>query len=220
MRRIFLDIETIPGPVKPDPSEVEAPANYKDPEKIRAYQEAGVDKAWRGQALDSLKGSIICIGFAEDDGPTRAFVGDESDVMEKFAAFCRPSMTLPEIIGFNLRQFDILWLRHRAYRYGLNDLATSLPWQRYDKRVLDLREVWTGGDPRGRGTLDEICKFVGLGGKSGSGSQVFEMWQAGRLDDIAEYCRDDVRLTRELWKTMFPREATMLGGYRSEVEFI
>ena len=32
---IVLDIETIPGPVPPSPECIQAPANYKDPEKTK-----------------------------------------------------------------------------------------------------------------------------------------------------------------------------------------
>lgn len=218
MHKLFVDIETIPGETRPDPSEIEAPKNYTKAETIRAFQEANADKEWRSQSLNSLKGRIICIGFACNDGPVRSFVGDERDIMVKFTAFVG-DLPMPDIIGFNIRAFDLLWLRHRAYKYGLDDLSYVIPWQRYDKRIVDLREVWTGGDTRACGTLDNVCRFVGLEGKSGDGAQIFEMWQSGRLDDIAAYCREDVRLTRELWKRMFPHCALNLGGYARAQEY-
>jgi hypothetical protein len=212
MDRIFLDIETIPGAHKPDPSEVKAPANYKDPEKIRAYQDANVDESYRAQALDSLAGRIICVGLAINDADPEGITGPEADILGELSHRMQDADIL-EIIGFNLRSFDLLWLRHRAYKYGFPSLASLIPWQRYDKRVLDLREVWTGGDMRGKGTLGEICRFLGVGEKSGIGGGVFDLWQAGKEDEIVAYCCHDVELTRAVWRKMFPREAALVGKY-------
>lgn len=51
------------------------------------------------------------------------------------------------------------------------------------------------------GTLDDLAKFLGIEGKTAGmdGSQVFDYWQAGRVNEVAEYCRRDVELTRNLW---------------------
>ena len=110
----------------------------------------------------------------------------------------------PQMVGFNIRSFDMPWIRHHAYKFRLDRLAEFTPWQRYDKIVLDLREVWTGGDLRAKGTLNEICRFLGLGKKLADGGKVFKMWQDGDWDAIAGYNRHEVELIRELWRVMFP----------------
>ena len=79
MKRLFFDIETLANPencaLMPEPV-VDAPANYKDPEKITAYvaektaaaKAAALEKA----ALDPDYGKILSIGlYAFSDDPVR-----------------------------------------------------------------------------------------------------------------------------------------------------
>ena len=116
------------------------------------------------------------------------------------AAIPRESARSIRWVGFNLTTFDLNWLRHRAVKYGLRDLSYQLPAERYPRNVFDIRSWWLGPDYRGEGTLDDVAKFFGIEGKTAGmdGSQVFDYWRDGRLDEIAEYCRRDVELTREL----------------------
>ena len=208
MHKLYIDLETTPGPVKPDPASIAAPANYKDPDKIRAYQESSVESEWRKESLCSLKGRVICIGWAVDDDPAQTLLIDNEDVLlSKFLDAVLPIFSDHEgvdWIGFNLRTFDLNWLRHRAYKYQIPALAIQIPFQRYDKRVIDLREVWNGADYQGRGTLSEIADFLGIEGKKDGmdGSKVCGMWQEGRMEEIAAYCRQDVELTRNLARRM------------------
>jgi len=208
MPNLYIDLETIPGPVKPDPFTISAPANYKDPEKIRSYQLDAVGSEWRKESLVSLKGRVICIGWAVGDDPVQllADMDDEKAIIEDFAALVWEDVGIKGVdwIGFNLRTFDLNWLRHRAYKYGLTQLAASIPYLRYDKSVIDLREVWNGADYQGRGTLAEIAAFMGLEGKQDGmdGSKVFGLWQEEKLSEIVHYCAQDVELTRQLARRM------------------
>ena len=43
---------------------------------------------------------------------------------------------------------------------------------------------------------------MGLGAKTGAGNQVYELWRAGRFDDIREYCLNDVRLEYDLYRRL------------------
>ena len=69
MRYIVLDLEShaIPDAATYLTEPVEAPSNYKDPEKIAAYikdaKQAQLDKA----ALDIDLARIVCLGFTEAD---------------------------------------------------------------------------------------------------------------------------------------------------------
>ena len=81
MKRLFFDIETLANPencaLMPEPV-VDAPANYKDPEKITAYvaektaaaKAAALEKA----ALDPDYGKILSIGYAFSDDPDQVSV--------------------------------------------------------------------------------------------------------------------------------------------------
>ena len=206
---VFIDIETIPGPVPPSPESIQAPANYKDPEKIKAYCENAVQDEWRKESMLSHRGRVLCIGWAVDDEEVHSVLigGDERDLFTVFWASLshdlpRESVRSLTWVGFNLKTFDLNWLRHRAVKYGLKSLAAQLPADRYPRNVFDLRDWWNGADYQGKGKLEEIAAFFGLPGKTDGvdGSKVFGFWQAGRLAEIAEYCRQDVEVTRALYQ--------------------
>ena len=220
---ITLDIETIPGLTPPDPSTIEPPGNYTKPETIKAYQLANSEKVWRGESLKSHKGRILVIGWAIDMEPAQSVQHDGDDeewLVLDFWTRLRADLVQtqrPSIIGFNCRSFDSNWLRHRAYKYHLPAMASFFPFERYDKRVVDIRERWLGADYRGEGTLDDLAKFFGIEGKTAGmdGSQVFDYWRAGRVDEIASYCKRDVELTREIWARMHEDEARFLVGEKA-----
>ena len=215
---LFIDVETICSATPPDPSTIKAPANYKDPDKIAAYQREAVEAEWRKEALKSHKGRVLVIGWAIDMGPVQSVQHDGSDeegMILDFWTRLRAELgqtQRPSIVGFNCRSFDCNWLRHRAYKYQLPAMASFFPWERYAKNVVDLREQWLGADYRGEGTLDDLAKFLGIEGKTAGmdGSQVFDYWQAGRINEVSEYCRRDVELTRNLWAMMHYDEARFL----------
>jgi predicted PolB exonuclease-like 3'-5' exonuclease len=53
----------------------------------------------------------------------------------------------------------------------------------------------------GKAKLDEMSRVMGLPGKPDGmdGSQVAAYYEAGRIDEIAEYCQSDVLNTYRLW---------------------
>ena len=54
-------------------------------------------------------------------------------------------------------------------------------------------------------SLDNLCKFFGFEGKGDiDGSQVYPMYKEGKIEEIAEYCRQDVIKTRKLEKILRP----------------
>ena len=220
---LFLDIETISSDTPPDPLTVKIDARLTDPKKVEAARSAAVETEWRKESLKSHKGRILVIGWAIDGEPAQSVQHDGSDeegLIVDFWTRLRADLgqtQRPTIIGFNCRPFDLNWLRHRAYKYRLPAMASFFPWERYDKRVVDLREQWLGADYRGEGTLDDLAKFLGIEGKTAGmdGSQVFDYWRDGRVDEVAAYCRQDVELTRNLWTMMHYDEARFLLGEKA-----
>jgi hypothetical protein len=203
MQKLYLDIETLPGD-PPDPGQIEPPKNYKDPEKIHAYQREKAEEAHRAQAVDSMRGRLLCIGWALGSECSRAAIvgkdgiSTERELLQVFQASLleRPG-DLESIIwvGHNIRTFDLPWLWRKALQYRLYPLAGIIPRQRYDKRVQDTMEMWAA-DFRDRVSLDAIAAFLGLQGKPEGidGSKVYDYWLAGDLDSIKEYCRQDIEL--------------------------
>ena len=95
------------------------------------------------------------------------------------------------IVGFNCIGFDYSVLRGYS-SYDFRKLET-LDMLREIKEQLNYR---VSLNSLAQSTLDE--------GKSADGLQALRWWKQGRLDLIETYCRDDVRITRDIWR--FGRE--------------
>jgi uncharacterized protein YprB with RNaseH-like and TPR domain len=104
--------------------------------------------------------------------------------------------------GFNLRSFDLNWIYHRAVKYDLSNLMDYISRERFAKNVLDVRELWTGGDPYGKGKLKDIARFLGIETiPDVDGSMCFDLFLDKKFEQIAEYCKRDVEITREIaWR--------------------
>ncbi len=90
------------------------------------------------------------------------------------------------LIGFNSDTFDIPLLN----RYYPGDLSHM--------RSLDiLSEVQKALGKRIR--LQSLAEATLGRGKSGDGTKAGEWWKEGRKEEVAKYCVEDVRLTRELY---------------------
>ncbi len=90
------------------------------------------------------------------------------------------------LIGFNSDAFDIPLL-NRYYPGNLTHIR-SLDLLSEVQKVLGRRI-----------RLQSLAEATLGRGKSGDGLKAGEWWKAGRKDEVAKYCIDDVRLTRELF---------------------
>lgn len=206
MLDVFIDIETIPGGEMPPMSEVSPPGNMKKADTIKKWfaeqGKAAQEKLWRGQSLLSLKGRIICIGFAVGNNPIEALCWDnEEDLIRAFWERVKSQNEFSDNIrwvGFNIKSFDLNWLYHRAVKYGMKDLAIQISRKRYADSIVDIRELWNGADYQAKGKADEIAAFLGTERKTPGidGSKVFGLWKAGKLSEIAGYCDQDVAQIR------------------------
>jgi 3'-5' exonuclease len=110
------------------------------------------------------------------------------------------------LVSFNGRQFDLPVLELGALRHGCvapSYFGEDSPYRRRYQlgKHLDLYEWVTNfGAYRVRGGFDLLLRTIGMPGKGQiDGSQVQELWQAGRLAEIHEYCRRDVIQTYYLF---------------------
>jgi DEAD/DEAH box helicase domain-containing protein len=94
--------------------------------------------------------------------------------------------TLDLIVGFNIKRFDYDVLRGYSRR-NIRQLNT-----------LDILEV-VHGFLGYRLSLDSLAKATLGAEKSGDGLQALAWWKEGRIQEIVEYCRMDVQLTRDLY---------------------
>jgi len=109
----------------------------------------------------------------------------------------------PTLVSFNGRGFDVPLLELAAFRYGLRvpgwfyDAGKSFeqPRSRYNtKSHIDLCELLTNfGSTRFTGGLSLAANLLGKPGKMDvQGDMVQDMYDAGRLAEINDYCRCDV----------------------------
>jgi predicted PolB exonuclease-like 3'-5' exonuclease len=195
MNCLYIDIETIPSDRMPDVSDIEAPSNYKDQLKIKAYKEDKQFDEWKKEALVSHKGRILCIGYALNDEPVQILTGTEEEIMFGFDAIYGSQFKY--IVGHNVASFDLKWIYQRAIKYGLQ-CRRSLPTKK--DGVFDTMTMWGGLDWKDMTSLANIATFLGLPYKKEmSGSSVFDLWQANKLGMIYDYCKNDVEIVREIF---------------------
>ncbi len=131
----------------------------------------------------------------------------------------------PTLVTFNGRGYDLPLLELAAFRYGI-----SLPnWFNYSDKSfeqsrnrynmdshLDLHDLISNfGAVRMVGGLNLLANLIGKPGKSGiDGSQVQDMFQAGKVQEINDYCRCDVLDTY----FMFLRSQVLLGRLKLDDE--
>lgn len=209
MYYLTLDLETLPStPV--DPNEIEPPKNYKNLNTIAKYQQEQAEQQFRNQALDSIEGTILAIGYAINDqepevlyNPTGDQAG-EFDILTRFEIMIReyPINTL-YFCGHNLKGFDINFLFHKAVKYQLAHLGEHLPRHPYSKFILDTQTLWAGPNTRSYVKLDKIAQFLGIESKGDiDGSKLYDYWLDGEHSKIREYCAKDVQIVRKVYKAL------------------
>ncbi len=171
-------------------------------------------------ALSALTCRIVCICLLVDDGEQMkevTLIGqDEAGLLRNFWARVQPGDVF---CGFNLLNFDCLLVKQRSAILGIRPSRKIDLKRFYTADVIDLMQLWTNWGAQKYVSLDQLAIAFGCGCKTGDGSKVAEWWQEGRIDQIAEYCMNDVRVTYLLFlKLMFqsiPERYTSLANGQS-----
>ncbi len=109
----------------------------------------------------------------------------------------------PTLVSFNGRGFDLPLLELAAFRYGLSIPAWfalsaksfEQPRNRFNVEAhIDLQELLTNfGTSRFNGGLNLAANLLGKPGKMDvQGDMVQDMFEAGKIAEINDYCRCDV----------------------------
>lgn len=222
MKRLVIDIETVGLPWEEhDP--------YVREYLIKGMSEAEAEEEKRRGALSPFTGRIVCIGIMNVDSgrscalyeipgqeelitrkeDDRTFIsGSEKQILEKFWDFMRAE---DRFISFNGRQFDGPFLMIRSAILGVTP-TRDLVGKRYQFHPnCDLREVLnfqgTINPRQMRFNLDLACKAFGITSSKSDGMDgrsVEIQYRAGKYEDIATYCLEDVRATAELYLKLAP----------------
>ena len=219
--RLYIDTETVPTQNKElmdnIRSSIKPPGNYKKQESIDKWieteGEAAYEAAYRKTALSGTTGEIICISYAIDDlepvNVWRRLSEPEDELLRLFFTSLGRGLTdssgkrKPVWIGHNITGFDLRFIWQRCVinkvKPSIHIPHNSKPWS---EDVFDTLFEWTGDKVAG-GSLDKISKAMGYEGKGEiTGANVWDYVKAGKEDEVANYCADDVILTRNLYKRM------------------
>lgn len=212
---ITFDIETIPTQnsdvINTIASDIKPPATYKKPESIAEWEatqkQSAIDEAVAKTSFDGAYGQICCIGWAVNDEEVSSATGSEEVIIKTFFEYLisgyNPSNSLrPIFVGHNVSAFDLRFLFQRAVILGIKPPA-FIPFntKSWDEHIFDTMTYFAGYG--NRISLDKLSKALGLEGKTGiTGADVWPMYQAGKINEIAEYCRHDVELTRQVYKRL------------------
>jgi len=217
MKKLVIDIETVGTPWEDHDS-------YVREYLIKGMNEAEAEEEKRRGALSPFTGRIVAIGvvnaetgkscamyevpgqtevLTRKDGNRTLISGSEKQILEKFWDYLDRG---DRFISFNGRQFDGPFLMIRSAIHGIRP-KRDLVGNRYRFHPnCDLREVLNFNgtvNPRQmRFNLDLACKSFGIVSSKADGvdgRSVETMYRAGRHEDIAVYCLDDVRATCELY---------------------
>ncbi len=194
MKRLFLDIETLPAP--------EATADLvrgqfkKNPDRSATFEEF-----LRRTSLNPNFGQIFCIGYAFDDKPAVLLQGQEAKQLQKFWQL---AADVDLFIGHSILEFDLPFIIKRSMVHRVKPTRT-LSFARYHAEpIYDTKKEWDSWANVPATSLDMLAKILGYeSSKQGiDGSQVYDFWLSGRHQEIYDYCKRDVELTRKIYRRL------------------
>ena len=221
MRRIVLDIETCAYPFDSlSESQQEYLLRYAEKESDPGKKQEQTDQAIRYTSLYPLTAKCVAIGIYDID-KNKSFVYYESEEAEEWfsedqqihykgltevemlKSFWKIIEVTDQVVTFNGRNFDIPFLMIRSAMLKVKP-SKNLIKSRYDtKSHIDLLEQFTFYGLTRKFNLDFYCNAFGIESpktKEISGMEVKNLYEAGRLRDIAIYCSRDIYATYQLYK--------------------
>lgn len=129
--------------------------------------------------IDKLKISVACAY----DSKTDEYLTFHEHEIAKLNDLCEDRL----VIGYNIRGFDLILLQ----AYGLSLDRLDVFDIMYDVQTL-TRQKYLKLESLAQGTLNA--------GKSADGLLAVEWWKKGEIEKIIEYCKMDVKVTRDLFE--------------------
>ncbi|HPI37808.1 MAG TPA: ribonuclease H-like domain-containing protein [Ignavibacteriaceae bacterium] len=220
-RQIVFDIETY-GCKLTDLAESQQEYLLREAEKEKDEQLKAqkVLDAERFLSLYPLTARVVAIGIY-DVNKEKSYVYFESETEEEWSveeknvfykglseeemikSFWRIIEVSDQVITFNGRNFDIPFMMIRSAMLGIKP-SKNLMGYRYDtKQHVDLLEQLSFYGVTKRFNLDFYCHSFGIKSpktKEVSGMEVKNLYEAGKIKEIAIYCGDDIYATYRLFK--------------------
>lgn len=159
-------------------------------------------KSKKRPGLHAFRSKIVALCVL-CDGDVHSIVANERPVQERtvlewlsgFVDFRKDY----NIVGYNIKNFDIPFIRVRSARHGIQ---CNLPG-RNSYRIIDIYDLMGGKwqTDVSSGTLSELAWYLyGSKKESGDGDQVAAWAEVGEWDKIRAHCEEDVRLCDRIYK--------------------
>jgi hypothetical protein len=134
--------------------------------------------------------------------------GAEQDEKKSLLAFLdymkRFDSDTDELVGHNILGFDLPFIFQRCLVHCVSARPLVDLGEYRVRGVFDTMHAWWLGAKRFV-SLDDIAWALGIESSktaTAEGSKVFELYQAGKLEEIREYNLNDVRVTRKVYERM------------------
>ncbi len=171
--------------------------------------------------LRQLFHKVVCISFLEAQ-IDYDFNGEETYKIVKFDTastknsseeevikwfWNNTKKTSPRFISFNGKMFDMPVLKYRALKYGISCdwfFQEGDKWENYNQKYgtmhTDLIDCFSDYGISAKIKMKEICALLNIPCKLDvDGGGVTEMYDAGQIDEIRDYCETDVLATYILY---------------------
>lgn len=220
MRRIVIDIETCAYPFESlTDSQREYLLRYAEKEPDPEIRKVMTDEAIRFTSLYPYTAKCIAIGIFDvekeksfvyyENAEFEEWKSDDAKVQykglsekEMLESFWRIAQAADQVITFNGRNFDLPFLMMRSAMLKVK-VTKNLMRYRYGDEHIDLLEQFTFYGTTRKFNLDFYCKAFGIESPKTaevSGMEVKNLYDAGRIKDIAVYCFRDIYATYQLYK--------------------
>lgn len=221
MRRIIFDIETCAYPFESlSESQQEYLLRYAEKESDPGKKTAMADDAVRYTSLYPFTAKCIAIGIFDVE-KEKSFVYYENEKQEEWKSedgkvqykglrekemlesFWRVIDAADQVITFNGRNFDIPFVMLRSAILKVKPSKNLIQNRFVTSSHIDLLEQFTFYGLTRKFNLDFYCHSFGIESpksKDISGMEVKNLYEAGRIKDIAVYCSKDIYATYQLFK--------------------
>ena len=168
-------------------------------QKQTEHWEGFVDKA----ALNAGTGQVLAIGYYKAPGFLRIGTNDTCDEdgeRKLLAEFWEMVQNVGfdkghKIPGHNIHGFDLPFLMQRSWLLNVPVLDGLLVNGRYwHDCFVDTMKVWSCGSFGKFVKLDDICRYLGVPGKNGSGAEFANLFKTDRQTAI-DYLKNDLEMT-------------------------
>lgn len=194
---------------------------YAEREPNEVLREKKIDEQIRYLSLYPFTAKVIAIGLYhtemekalvlyESESEEENVVSDDEHVVykplsedEMLKTFWQYASKVKKFISFNGRNFDIPFLMLRSAAKKIKPTVNFLGSRFDTSKHIDLLEQFTFYGLIKKFNLDFYCHAFGIESpksKGVSGMEVKQLYEAGRIKEIAVYCGQDIRATYELFK--------------------